>query len=208
MRVLSIDFDIIMAPCIQLYNSMADDDNRGIRDAEEYFPQLKFILMPDFNTYIKLTTFLIRQLKNCPKEKVFFIEDHNKLAKLLEGEKDVDLCNIDHHHDICYGDFKISSRILIPNVGNWVKYLKDKGIVTHYTWVYNNTSNFPDDDIEDYYLDEWYEFQQIDLSQIIGQIDKLVICHSPQWVPSNYDALWDIWIKIAEEWYGTEFDVI
>lgn len=208
MRVLSIDFDIIMEPCVNLYNSIAGEDNTGIREIEQEFPFIRPVLLPNFITYEKVTAFLINIFKSFPKENITFINDHNQIAHLLKDATDVDLCNIDHHHDICYDDLTVSSRIILPDVGNWVKYLYDRNIITHYTWINNPNSIFPDDDIEDYYLDENYEFQQINLLQIIGKFDKLIICHSPQWVPTNYDALWNIWLTIANEMYDTTFEVI
>ena len=209
MRVLTIDFDIMMGSIIELYNNMASAGEGGIRYLEEMYPQLQPILMPNFGVYEYITSFFINQFKTMKAENLYFIREHNGIIPIIENETDVDLCNIDHHHDVCYGNFRASSKIILPNEGNWVKYLKDKGVIANYTWVHNPNSLFPDEDeITDTYINEEYELQQINLDNIVGKVDKVIICYSPEWIPSNYDALWDIWMTIANNWFGKEFEVI
>jgi len=201
---LTIDFDIIMRPSIELYNDLIDNDF-GIQDLEHDFPVLTKVLPPDLYIYNYLTRFLIREFKKLPAEKVFFVESHEKVAKLLEGQSDVMVCNIDHHHDVAY-EMEAKTPVFVPGAGNWLKYLKDKGIVTYYTWVHNPNSSQPDDDLAPY-IDSQYELQQMDL-ETVPEIDMLIICNSPEWIPSDYQELWNIWVSIAEEWYGTEFSTL
>lgn len=205
MNVLTIDFDIIMRPSIQLYNNLIDDEIM-IADLERDFPILTKALPPDLYIYHYLTEFLVRQFKKMDASKVFFVNDHDAVIKLVDNTTDVSLCNIDHHHDIAY-QLDADQRIFVPHVGNWVKYLRDKGVVTHYIWVHNPNSDPPTDDLREKYLDSDYELQQMDLDNV-PDIDMLIICNSPEWIPSDYQEMWEIWVSIAEAWYGQEFEVI
>lgn len=206
MNCLTIDFDIIMKPCIQLYNDLIDD-NWTIPQIESNFPTLPLVLQPDFFIYEYITRFLIRVFKALPSNKVFFIKDHGTAGRLLDNYKNVNLTNIDHHHDIGYGATTARMQLSAPHTGDWVKYLKDKKIVTTYNWIGNSNSVYPKTELEPY-IDCSIELPQIDLNKFVEQIDMLIICNSPEWIPSQYQTLWDIWVGIAEEWYGVEFEII
>jgi len=204
---LTIDFDIIMAPSIGLYNDCIGDD-WSIQGIEKEYPAVPMVLPPDYYLYQYLTSFLIQQFKKMDASKIFFIKSHETAAKLLEGHTGVNLCNIDHHHDVGYENVRARTKIFKPDSGNWIKYLKDKKIIDTYLWVHNSNSTFPIKELTTNYIDADRELKQMDLDNIPEQIDLLIICNSPEWIPSLYQPLWDIWLTIAESWYGAEFEVI
>lgn len=69
MTIVSIDFDIIMAPSIEFYNNFTQDkflfDN----------PLLK-VCNADLRIYRQLTTWFFKNLKNVDYENIIFIKSH------------------------------------------------------------------------------------------------------------------------------------
>lgn len=206
MNCLSVDFDIIMRPTIELYNDLVDD-YWTVQSIEDKFPIISAACPPDMEIYKYLTEFLITQIKVLNVNKIFFITHHKQAAKLLEGYEEIHLCNIDHHHDVGYENVKPLTKILKPDDGNWVKYLKDKKIVTYYSWIHNSNSDFPDNRLTQY-IDKEYELSHVFLSEAVPSIDILILCHSPEWIPKKWDNLWQIWLSIFNTWYDTEFDIL
>lgn len=195
-----------MRPSIEFYNDLVSEE-WTVSGIEREYPIITTVLPPDFNIYDRIVRLIMRQFKQLEQSKVFFIKDHNKAVDLLRGYTDVSLCNIDHHHDVGYEDTTPLTNIIRPDVGNWVKYLKDKKIVTNYTWIHNPNSTFPESKL-DKYINNHYELQQIQTNQFDKQIDLLIICNSPEWIPSMYQPLFNILLNIAEEWYQTEFEIL
>lgn len=101
MNCLTIDFDIIMAPSIGLYNDLISDD-WTLGKIEKEYPNLSLVLPPDYYLYEYITKYLIHVFKNTSPEKIFFIQSHETAAKILEELTNIQLVNIDHHHDIGY----------------------------------------------------------------------------------------------------------
>ena len=203
---LTIDFDIIMGPSINLYNDLVSDD-WTLSKIEKTYPNLPLVLPPDYFMYDYITRFLIKLFKVLPKEKVFFVSHHRSAGTLLDGQTNVALTNIDHHHDVGYENVRAITRLAAPHDGDWVKYLKDKNVLESYTWIGNSNSFYPKDELE-HYIDASMEVKQVDLFASVPQVDMLIICNSPEWIPEQYQTLWDIWTGIYEEWYGVEFDMI
>lgn len=68
-KILSIDFDIIMSPCIQLYNNYSTDDWEALCS---HFEILKFA-KPDYIHFKRLLQLLLKLSKNMKKENIHFI---------------------------------------------------------------------------------------------------------------------------------------
>lgn len=205
--VLTIDFDIVMAPSIGLYNDIIGDQ-KGIDGIIKRYPLMEYTFTADFFIYEAVTRALMNLFKKVPAKDVYFIKEHHSLIKLVEDMKDITLINIDHHHDIGYNRVLPTTKILRPECGNWVKYLSDKGLIKSYIWVNNENSDMPTGGLSKMYLED--EFSIKDGFDISGleQIDKLIICNSPQWIPPNIQGLFMTWIGLAEEFYDTSFKII
>lgn len=201
LRILTIDFDIIMAPSIQLYNDIIRD-NKGIDKIIQQYPLLEYTLSGDFFIYELLTGQLIKIIKQIKSEDISFIREHQQIIKLLDEKEKIELINIDHHHDLGYEG--LSKKIIFPNCGNWVKYLIDKDLVESYIWVHNDNSDFPNNKI---FINEEYNINDFDFSRLIN-IDKLIICNSPQWVPPNFQALFTSWIGIVENFFERNYNLL
>lgn len=205
--VLTIDFDIVMAPSIGLYNDIIGDQ-KGIDSIIKQYPLMEYTFTADFFIYEAVTRALMNLFKKVPAKDVYFIKEHHSLIKLVEDMKDITLINIDHHHDIGYNRVLPTTKILRPECGNWVKYLSDKGLIKSYIWVNNENSDMPTGGLSKMYLED--EFSIKDGFDISGleQVDKLIICNSPQWIPPNVQGLFMTWIGLAEEFYDTSFKII
>ncbi len=187
MRVLSIDFDIIMSPCINLYNDKAGEGNNSQVNWEKilYERQLENFLCYDSTTLLNLFKLLKQQ-----KCKFEFIESHARIVPFITEK--CELVNIDFHHDIYYQ--KESTEHFADDkytCANWVSYLEYKNLLHKYTWVKSGNS-------QKFHGDFSVEYEQLDKSEIpnLGNFDKVIICFSPNWVPYKYRHLYDL-IKVV-----------
>lgn len=126
LNIVSIDFDIIMAPSIQLYNNMVGDN----KWEEEFsnIPQLA-LSQADLKHYQTITQWLLRNATKMDVENIHFIFDHHHILNFIpKDEKEIIITNIDHHHDICYTEKDSNEKISDErvNCGNWVKKLYDE----------------------------------------------------------------------------------
>lgn len=205
-HILTIDFDIIMNPSIELYNDLIGD-NKGIDKIIKQYPLLEYTLTADLFIYEALTREIIKLFKTLPYEKINFITDHQTLINCVKEYDVFTLYNIDHHHDIGYNRITPISKITRPENGNWVKWLKDNNKLNEYYWICNNNSSMPLGGLSKLYLTDSIEIKDFDFNSL-KNIDKLIICNSPQWVPPNLQALFITWVGIAEEYYGEEFKIL
>ena len=136
MNIVTIDFDIIMGPSIGLYNNLINSETRA-SDLIKDFPYLN-CANADLNTYEFLTRYYINVLKKLDKSKIYFIKSHEQVVPLVSKNRDANLINIDHHHDLGYSDKEEPL-----NCGNWAKILKDEGKIKDYIWLNNGNSLNP-----------------------------------------------------------------
>lgn len=71
-NIVTIDFDIIMAPCINLYNDLVP---RISWNDFKVFPQMQ-LLTADLNHYQKLTNWILKISKKLSPTDIVVIEDH------------------------------------------------------------------------------------------------------------------------------------
>lgn len=97
MNVLSIDFDIIMAPSINLYNNMVP----GLKWDEllKNLPNLS-TTPADLNIYSDLLRYLLRTIDKTSS--IYIAYSHSFIKDYLQYDYDLNITNIDHHHDIFY----------------------------------------------------------------------------------------------------------
>ena len=205
-QVLTIDFDIIMGPSIQLYNDIIGD-NKGIDKVIKQYPLLEYTLTGDMFVYEALTRELMKLYRQLTPSDIYFTREHQTAVRILEPLEKFKLYNIDHHHDLGYNRTMPTSKIIRPECGNWVKYLYDKGKIEKYIWICNNNSDFPSNGLGKLYLEDSVEIRETDFS-LIGKVDKLIICNSPQWIPPNIQALYMTWVGIAEEYFCEDFKIL
>lgn len=206
-NVVTIDFDIIMAPSIESYNHWIDE-NCFIDDIVNDFPFFNDA-MADLDIYTHLTKFILRACKIMPTENVHFIFDHQRVLDCVANIDDkINLINIDHHHDLGYAVENWNLPVEGVGCGNWVKRMYEIKDINSYIWIRNTTSdsNYPPEDAErkfltdTFFIQDWYE----DLEKIAEVTDVLIICASFSWVPERYRGLFYNWKTMCEEVLGLE----
>lgn len=200
MKIITIDFDIIMAPSIDLYNNIS---NSPWEERYERHPLLK-LADADFITYHRLTQYLLYIVPKMKKENIHFIANHQSVLNYLTNiTEPIDVINIDHHHDIVYGD-----GLEKLTCGNWVSWIDKEYKLNSYLWVHDNNSRFPkEEDVKisytkknvSEYNDEQYKYNT--------PPDELIICLSGEWVPPQYKRLFFIWFDICNYIHNTHYDL-
>lgn len=195
-KILSIDFDIIMYPCIKMYNDKVGGEANSTQlwQGLENDLDISNILSYDWIT-LKNIAQLIAKSKN-----VHFIKEHQKVVDILKStagwsEDTYELTNVDFHHDLWYrqSDLAAITDFDQYNCSDWAGYLllKNKLVNNHYTWLKAPNSDMPlqFDNIE-YKLDL---LKIRDFGSLLEQdFDEVFFCLSPQWVPYKYSKFYDI----------------
>ena len=191
-NIVTIDFDIIMAPCIDLYNNLVP---RVPWPALRNIPQLN-VLTADMFTYQRLTEYLISLLPKLSFEQIHFVYNHEQATFKMPGNELLDIYNIDHHHDCGYGPIE-EDKDEPMGCGNWVKKIKEIEQLNKYIWIKNvNSDKKPENfDIEENFIGS-YNLEQIPIP------DQLIFVLSPQWVPEDFYPLFKLWQSIVTNYYG------
>lgn len=212
MNVVTIDFDIIMAPSIECYNRMIGPTNNC--DVLEEINVLTKFFEADLHIYKILTEYILSVLSYLDKDNIKFIYNHEDVIKILQEKniKNANLVNIDHHHDLGYPPKEESDANNMPfNCGTWVYIGKKLSLINKFTWIRNINSIPPRDLVKDS-LDKEYIIQnEIKLLPYLNYLkentDMLIICASFDWVPSIWRELFFTWKSICENNYNTIFEV-
>lgn len=79
--VLTIDFDVIMWPSIELYNNMVDGTIDNLIEIEKDIPLTQYA-NADLQTYYKLTNYLLKAKEK--KIQIEFIDTHEKILNYIK----------------------------------------------------------------------------------------------------------------------------
>ena len=194
-QIITIDFDVIMAPSIIFYNPLVPHTEWD--DILSY--PMGQALQADYGLYYKLTEFLMYITKNLSANQIHFITNHEQVVNFLDSNETYNIINIDHHHDMGYGNSRNPDADL--NCSNWVKILMDKEQCVSYTWIRNENSE-TDPEIENIYHNKI--LREVDLYQLPVP-EQLFIVVSPEWVPPQFTYLLDCWFVILNRLYDVNF---
>lgn len=193
MNIVTIDFDIIMAPVIGSYNDLVSTDYY-VDEMIERFPYMASAL-PDFYIYDYLCQYIYEVFKCIPDiNQIYFVESHEEIIPYINNDGEDIIYNIDHHHDIGYTTKDLTLKLVEADCSNWVKFLKERHKIKEYHWIKDKYA----EDIQDnerivQHIDKIYELQNYNLLKLAKQTDKLIICKSAPWVPAAYDGLYSSW---------------
>ena len=190
-NILSVDFDWIMAPSIDLYNGAACD-NINVEDSCP--ATLNVTLRPDYNKYKQLGIYLKNITdKIGEKSKIVFADKHRSLITCINDKWKLDVplhvYNIDHHHDCGY-EMSIEDCMKTGiDSGNWAIGC-DK--IKKYTWIGNNNSETIT--ITDEKINKFGEFTMVYDINAINYInfDYVFVCLSPGWIPKELWPLYEL----------------
>lgn len=205
MKILSIDFDAIMFPCIRLYNEYC----YGNENATTIWRQLEFdrdinqYLSYDANVYKNIGKIIFKNIKNgaklIPIQEHQMLVDHLKKYDLLDLQ--FDITNIDYHHDIAYNrNSFVEMEFDNYSCADWAGYLMTLNPETTLTWVRCPGSSPYNEDIKEF--TNTITIKRIDeIVDLDDDYDLIYFCLSPQWVPYVYHHLYDLLIDLAKEAY-------
>ena len=205
MKILSIDFDAIMFPCIRLYNEYC----YGNENATTIWRQLEFdrdinqYLSYDANVYKNIGKIIFKNIKNgaklIPIQEHQMLVDHLKKYDLLDLQ--FDITNIDYHHDIAYNrNSFVEMEFNNYTCADWAGYLMTLNPETTLTWVRCPGSSPYNEDIKEF--TNTITIKRIDeIVDLDDDYDLIYFCLSPQWVPYVYHHLYDLLIDLAKEAY-------
>lgn len=205
MKILSIDFDAIMFPCIRLYNEYC----YGNENATTIWRQLEFdrdinqYLSYDANVYKNIGKIIFKNIKNgaklIPIQEHQMLVDHLKKYDLLDLQ--FDITNIDYHHDIAYNrNSFVEMEFDNYTCADWAGYLMTLNPETTLTWVRCPGSSPYNEDIKEF--TNSITIKRIDeIVDLDDDYDLIYFCLSPQWVPYVYHHLYDLLIDLAKEAY-------
>lgn len=205
MKILSIDFDAIMFPCIRLYNEYC----YGNENATTIWRQLEFdrdinqYLSYDANVYKNIGKIIFKNIKNgaklIPIQEHQMLVDHLKKYDLLDLQ--FDITNIDYHHDIAYNrNSFVEMEFDNYTCADWAGYLMTLNSETTLTWVRCPGSSPYNEDIKEF--TNTITIKRIDeIVDLDDDYDLIYFCLSPQWVPYVYHHLYDLLIDLAKEAY-------
>ncbi len=215
-RVLSIDMDYIMEPCIQLYNDLV----AGYHNERDIWERIK--IERDIESHLEynqsklsfLFDIFLKALLEVDSDKVMFARNHDSILNLLcteEGKSQIyDIVNIDHHHDILYSEdgHREVENFDFTSLNNWVWYLNKYNRVRKYTWVKNPNSQEFVEPNTDFCLDFIYESttDYLDPNLIEPRFDYVFVCCSPEWFPERYLHFFLILKQMAFNVKGIEYE--
>lgn len=198
MNVLSIDFDIIMEPTINYYNDWINKGWKSLCSENPGFITAK----ASFCNY-NLILHILEKILNFDTP-IYIAYNHKTIVNFLQNDNDLVIYNIDHHHDLGYGNLVSKDETLNNlNCGNWAKYLFDNNQLKKYVWLKNNNSINPSEDLKkdyNYEIESFIDYIHKDFFNI--NFDKVYICLSPEWVSPYY---FDLFMGLIE-WIEIKFD--
>lgn len=198
MRVLTIDFDCIMAPCIKLYNEkcFGDENPTVIWNALSNDLNIDNFLCYDARI-LEDIILLIQRSVNSGAKFVSIVDHQNvvDVVKDLRDDEKIDLVNIDFHHDVWYNRESLNSIEMFDqyNCSNWVGYLYKTDRLNSYTWYKMYGSDLFD--CKELSIPTTIK-KNSEIKGLDGSFDVIYFCLSPQWVPYKYHHLYDIIVKL------------
>lgn len=193
-NLITVDFDIIMGPSIELYNGFVNEFF-SIQEFSEKNNYLTFFCNADLDVYAKLTFYLYKLFENTSEEHIHFIYNHEDVYFYLEENEQYNVFNIDHHHDCGYPD-----QITDLYCGNWVQKMDEENKLNSYLWIANYSSSSLPNEKFDKQL-----FYNFDLYTLPNP-DELIICASFSWVPTQFHQLFYMWLDFYNLYFSKNND--
>ena len=201
-NVLSIDLDFIAEPYIQLYNDMTHEasieKSWDVIFSDPALTSNNFDINPD-NVIYALNIFS-RSLVKC--KNVAFGITHDSILFELEDKDNLNIVNIDHHHDIMYPHHHLPDlKYDLVYEGDWIEYLHKKSKMEKYVWIRNENSyhlhiNCPTSLEWSTYLKTEYQYEMIP--------DLIFVCLSPAYIPKFHWFYFKIFMNLYKAFYDDE----
>lgn len=215
-KVLSIDLDYIMGPSIVLYNDLVGNPEFAGKRFWEKIEELRGIedyLKYDEESLLFLVGLFTRSIKDLQARNIFFAKEHDMILEFLCGNKEkasetFEIFNIDHHHDIYYGDRQKEEvdRFDFACLANWVYYLGKNEKIAKYHWIKNEKSiAFPEEDIKDLVFPVDFSLSRDNLWDI--DFDYVFVCQSSEYLPRKFHQFFYLFKAIADNCLGESIPI-
>ena len=201
-NILSIDLDYIAEPYIQLYSRIQSEYSVEKQWGDVFNdPALtgnNFDINPE-NLIYALDIFT-RALAKC--KNVAFGITHDSILFELEDKENLNIVNIDHHHDIVYSsDQDVDLQFDMVYEGDWIGYLHEYSKIEKYVWIKNENSfplsnNCPTTLEWESYLKTEYQYEMIP--------DLIYVCLSPAYIPKFHWFYFKIFMNLYKAFYDGE----
>ena len=174
---------------IQIYNdSISSNSNDSVDRLVKSMPLLGYVRF-DAHAYQSITNLLMEAKEQVGVENIHFITDHQDILKYLPKDKEFNLYNLDHHHDMGYEE----KRSVRPQCGNWVCHAYDKYPMKKYYWVTDDLGVEPDSDTVKKYPVQRLRANPFSFKTILPETEKVIVCLSPTWVPMQFHPFYHLW---------------
>ncbi len=211
LNILSIDFDIIMYPCIKLYNDKVNGSENStvvwniLNDTMEIDKHISY----DAKTLL-LLGFLLKKAK-ADNSKIIALDEHQKIIDDLKTidkyNSDIyNITNVDFHHDIFYRK-EDESRVKYfdkYDCSNWVGYLYKNNKLVSYTWYKAPNSEIIRSSLIDEKDADKFIFKSIGIDDDNMELmkktcNRVYLVKAPQWVPYKYIHLYNLLYSMVSD---------
>ena len=214
-NILTIDFNIIMYPCIKLYRDISSNENENPsviwNTIENYRGVSKEFLQYDARTYNKLVKFVQLAMQQDKEVELINPIKQDKIPQILSvlypeelGENyRYNIMNIDFFHDLLSTskDRNNITRFNKYDSNSWAGYLMLKDKINNYIWVkapnsdgFNMTWN--KDDIKFYSESVVYYLDYPENIIADYPFDKVFISFPENYVPNQYKHLFNLFFEL------------
>lgn len=234
MRILSIDLDYIMGPSISEYEESFWNDNATTR--WENFFRFKPTVKESDLIFDKGNLFYLWKLFNkCLYNDVpvSFAYDHDNILYDIGDKTDLEIINIDHHHDVLYSNdmwnrASVKDESIPLNKGNkheyyhiknnhdvdegaWIAYLRSQDRIKSYTWITSQNAIDGLDVVDFDYIRGLIPNMNITTKEkydiLDYDFDHMHLCLSPQYIPPVHWHLYTLFLISYETYTGKKVNL-
>lgn len=189
-NILSVDFDWIMEPSINIYNNQIDE----LKAIDQLLEENSGIIIKadnkKFYTLFTLISIICNEIDD--PNHIIITDNHQEIVNAINTQWDIQdkytLYNIDHHHDCGYGAQTLKDiEAQKIQCGNWVHWIKN---INKYIWINNKNSEV---NLASEILNAIPNYQMsYDINLIRNvKFDYFFMCLSPGWTPKEFWPLFD-----------------
>lgn len=216
MRILAVNFNVIMTPCIRLYDSLVDIKENPTILWDSFKNELEIDNHISYDASIlELIANFLRDILNrdkiplvCPTSTEDYIRFIN--GWLPADDTKLDIVNLDYTSGLIptnSPEFQEVSDFDKYNSRNWMTYLFSKDMVNSYEWYRCvNSKIIPPEDVN-------FEYKQSPLKSVMSIIsntdkfDYVLFCFDEHWVPYKYKHLYDLIVSLLPVYSSTIVDM-
>lgn len=190
MKVLSIDMDFIMEPCIQLYNDLVSSERKHEQLWENIENERDVTRHLSYST--ERLNFIKSLLLKYKDVDIYIGDNHSTIANMLldiaEKGNSLFITTIDHHHDLYYSGSQkeIVEKYNDSTVSSWLYWGMRNYNVESVLWINNpNSSIGLFSEHEGKIVKRTNKFEL----DFVNTPDVIYITTSLEWIPPQYTKL-------------------